>query len=241
MAEKKSIHSGHRQRLKERFLRDGLDGFEKHNMLELLLFYTIPQKDTNPIAHALLDRFGSLGGVFSASVDELCTVNGVSEHTATLIKLIPEMWRNVACEIRPDVRYDSVNKLGRLMIDRLSGLTVETIILVLMDNSWHILEIIKLGEGSVNQVRMDTRKLIEHAIRTNAAMALLAHNHPNGTLVASPEDLVTTTAVAAAFQTIRVEFLEHLLVAGDRYLPLLSQTEGVFWQKSKTNAFYDKD
>ncbi|MBQ4599019.1 MAG: RadC family protein [Clostridia bacterium] len=241
MAEKKSIHSGHRQRLKERFLRDGLDGFEKHNMLELLLFYTIPQKDTNPIAHALLDRFGSLGGVFSASVDELCTVSGVSEHTATLIKLIPEMWRNVACEIRPDVRYDSVNKLGRLMIDRLSGLTVETIILVLMDNSWHILEIIKLGEGSVNQVRMDTRKLIEHAIRTNAAMALLAHNHPNGTLVASPEDLVTTTAVAAAFQTIRVEFLEHLLVAGDRYLPLLSQTEGVFWQKSKTNAFYDKD
>ena len=241
MAEKKSIHSGHRQRLKERFLRDGLDGFEKHNMLELLLFYTIPQKDTNPIAHALLDRFGSLGGVFSASVDELCTVSGVSEHTATLIKLIPEMWRNVACEIRPDVRYDSVNKLGRLMIDRLSGLTVETIILVLMDNSWNILEIIKLGEGSVNQVRMDTRKLIEHAIRTNAAMALLAHNHPNGTLVASPEDLVTTTAVAAAFQTIRVEFLEHLLVAGDRYLPLLSQTEGVFWQKSKTNAFYDKD
>lgn len=241
MAEKKGIHSGHRQRLKERFLREGLDGFEKHNMLELLLFYTIPQKDTNPIAHALLDRFGSLGGVFSASVEELCTVNGVSEHTATLIKLIPEMWRNVACELRPDVRYDSVDKLGRLMLDRFAGLTVETIILVLMDNSWHILEIIKLGEGSVNQVRMDTRKLIEHAIRTNAAMALLAHNHPNGTLVPSPEDLVTTTAVAAAFQTIHVEFLEHLLVAGNRYLPLLSQTEGVFWQKSKTNAFYNKD
>ena len=241
MAEKKGIHSGHRQRLKERFLREGLDGFEKHNMLELLLFYTIPQKDTNPIAHALLERFGSLGGVFSASVEELCTVNGVSEHTATLIKLIPEIWRHVACEVRPDVRYDSVNKLGRLMVDRFAGLTVETIILVLMDNSWHILDIIKLGEGSVNQVRMDTRKLIEHAIRTNAAMALLAHNHPNGTLVPSHEDLATTTAVAAAFQTIRVEFLEHLLVAGDQYLPLLSQTEGVFWQKSKTNAFYDKD
>ncbi len=241
MAEKKGIHSGHRQRLKERFLREGLDGFEKHNMLELLLFYTIPQKDTNPIAHALLDRFGTLSGVFSASIEELCTVSGVSEHTATLIKLIPEIWRNAACEIRPDVRYDSVDKLGRLMVDRFAGLTVETVILVLMDNSWHIIEMVKLAEGSVNQVRMDTRKLIENAIRTNASMALLAHNHPNGTLVPSTEDIVTTTDVANAFRTIRVEFLEHLLIADNQYMPLLSKTEGVFWQKCKTNAFYDKD
>lgn len=241
MAEKKNIHSGHRQRLKERFLREGLDGFEKHNILELLLFYTIPQRDTNPIAHALLNRFGSLSGVFSASLEELCTVNGVSEHTATLIKLIPEIWRNAACEVLPDVRYDSVDKLGRLLIDRFAGMTVEVIFLVLMDNSWHILEIVKLGEGSVNQVRMDTRKLIEHAIRTNAAMAVLAHNHPNGTLVPSPEDMVTTTEVAHAFRTIRVEFLEHLLIAGNRYEPLLSKAEGVFWQKSKTDAFYNED
>lgn len=241
MAEKKGIHSGHRQRLKERFLRDGLDGFEKHNMLELLLFYALPQRDTNPIAHALLRRFGSLGGVFAASMEELCTVDGVSEHTATLIKLIPEIWRNTVCEVRPDVRYDSVDKLGRLLIDRFAGLTVETIVLVLMDSSWHILEIVKLAEGSVNQVRMDTRKLIEHAIRTNASLALLAHNHPNGTLVPSPEDLVTTTEVGHAFRTIRVEFLEHILVAGNKYMPLLSKTEGAFWQKSKTNAFYNED
>ncbi|MBQ9133903.1 MAG: RadC family protein [Clostridia bacterium] len=241
MAVKKNIHSGHRQRLKERFLREGLDGFEKHNILELLLFYTIPQRDTNPIAHALLNRFGSLKGVFAASLEELCTVNGVSEHTATLIKMIPEVWRNVASEVLPDVRYDSVDKLGRLMIDRYAGMTVEAIFLVLMDNSWHILEIVKLGEGSVNQVRMDTRKLIEHAIRTNAAMAVLTHNHPNGTLVPSPEDMVTTTEVAHAFRTIRVEFLEHLLIAGNKYEPLLSKAEGIFWQKSKTDAFYNKD
>ena len=241
MAEKKGIHSGHRQRLKDRFLREGLDGFEKHNTLELLLFYTIPQKDTNPIAHALLDRFGSLDGVFSASVEELCTVSGVSEHTATLIKLIPAVWRQTMCEVRPDVRYDSVDKIGRLLIDYFSGLTVETAVLVLMDNSWHILDIVKLGEGSVNQVRMDTRKPIEHAIRTNAGMALLAHNHPNGMLIPSPEDISATGELESAFHTIHVEFLEHILVAGNKYMPLLSKSQGIFWQKNKTNAFYNTD
>ena len=240
MAEK-NIHSGHRQRLKDRFLREGLDGFEKHNMLELMLFYSIPQRDTNPIAHALLDRFGSLSGVFAASVSELCTVDGVSEHTATLIKLIPSIWRNAACEVNTDERYDSLHKLGRLMVRRFSGLTVENVILVLLDNSWHIIEIIQLGAGSANHVRFDTRKLLEHAFRTNASMALLAHNHPNGTLVASPEDLETTSAVAQAFRTIRVEFLEHLLVVGDQYEPLLEKAEGVFWQRNKTSAFYNED
>lgn len=241
MAEKKGIHGGHRQRLKDRFLREGLDNFEKHNMLELMLFYSIPQRDTNPIAHELLARFGSISGVFSASVEELCTVDGVSEHTATLIKLIPALWRNVAGEVRKDERYDSLHKLGKLMVQRFSGLTVENILLVLMDNSWHIIEIVNLGEGSVNQVSMDTRKLVEHAIRTNASMALLAHNHPNGTPIPSPEDMVTTKVVASTFRTIRVEFLEHLLIAGNQYEPLLSKMEGTFWQKSKTNAFYDED
>ena len=241
MAEKKGIHSGHRQRLKERFLRDGLDGFEKHNMLELLLFYAIPQRDTNPIAHALLDRFGSLQGVFSASVEELCTVDGISEHTATLIKLVPSIWRNAACEIQNDIRYDSLHKIAGLLLKHFAGLTVETALLVLMDNNWHILDIKKVAEGSVNQVHLDTRKLIELAIRANASMVLLAHNHPNGTLVPSPEDMATTTTIARAFNTIHVEFLEHLLIAGNDYIPLVSQCQGVFWQKSKTDAFYEKD
>lgn len=238
MAASKGIHSGHRQRLKDRFLREGLDGFEKHNVLELLLFYAIPQRDTNPIAHALLNKFGTLSGVFEASIEELCTVDGISDHTATFLKLIPSVWRRASGEVRSDKCYDSLYKIGELLLNRYAGLTVETVMLVLLDNSWHILDIVKLAEGSVNQVRMDTRKLIEHAIRTNASMAVLAHNHPNGTLIPSTEDIVTTTEVANAFRAIRVEFLEHLLIANGRYEPLLSKTEGAFWQKSKSNAFY---
>ena len=236
--EKKNLHSGHRERVKERFLRDGLDGFEKHNILELLLFYSIPQRDTNPIAHELINRFGSLRGVFDASIEELCTVNGVSRHTAALIKLVPSVWGMVASEVDNSEVYDSISKLGRLLVKRYAGVTIETVFLVLLDNSWHIIDIVNLGEGSVNRVGIDTRKIIECCIRKNASMALLSHNHPNGVLIPSSEDITTTEVLAKAFKTIHVDFLEHLLIADGKYETILSKTEGVLWQRVNKEEFY---
>ena len=224
-----NIHGGHRQRLKDRFLQHGAEGFEKHQLLELLLFFGIPQKDTNPIAHRLLDRFGSIGGVLNATVDDLCSVDGVSTHTATLIKLLPAIWDVAASEVDTSKRYDNVNKIGELLVRRYAAVKVETILLVLLDDYWHILDIVTLNEGSAGKVTLDTRKLIETTIRKNATKALLAHNHPNGNIIPSAEDLVTTEKVAEAFKTIHVDFIEHLLVAGNKFEALLSKTEGVFW------------
>ncbi|MBQ4557314.1 MAG: RadC family protein [Clostridia bacterium] len=235
----KNLHGGHRARLKARYLAEGLDGFEKHNILEMLLFYSIPQRDTNPIAHELLNKFGTIKGVFEASFDELCTVDGVSEHTATMIKFIADLWGEVAGEVDTSVRYDSLNKIAKLMIKRYLGISVETVFLVLFDNSWHIIDIVKLCEGSVNQVRMDTRKLIEITLRKNASMVLLTHNHPNGDAIPSNEDMITTQEVAHIFKTIHVDFLEHLLIAGNKYEPLLSKTESVFWQHAQKDGFYE--
>ena len=88
-----NLHEGHRQRLKERFLREGLDHFEPHTVLELLLFYAVPQRDTNELAHRLIARFGSLDAVFDAAFDELCAVEGIGRNTATLLKLVPDLTR----------------------------------------------------------------------------------------------------------------------------------------------------
>jgi len=235
----KNIHGGHRQRLKTRFLRDGIDGFEKHNILELLLFYAIPQRDTNPIAHALLNKFGSLRAVFDASVEDLCTVEGISEHTATLIKLVPAVWRSAATETSSKETYGSLNKLAKLLIKRYEGVTVETTLLVLLDSSYHIIEIVKLEEGAVNHVRFDVRKVVEHTLRTNAAMILLAHNHPGGSPIPSSADVVSTEAAADTFKLLGIDFLEHIVIAGDRYEPIMSNASGAFYQRSKRNAFYD--
>ena len=92
------MHKEHRSRMKNRFLAEGIDSFEPHEILELLLYYSIPQKDTNELAHTLIDRFGKLSAVFDAPYDDLLSVPGVSEHTATLIKLIPALSRRYALE-----------------------------------------------------------------------------------------------------------------------------------------------
>ena len=217
----KHPHGGHRARLKERFLREGLGGFEKHNILELLLFFGIPQRDTNPIAHALLERFGSLSGVFEASVEELCTVDGVSEHTATLLKLIPAVNRAVLGEKRnPDERYDSLNKIGNLLLQYYAGLTVETVTLLLLDNSDRMIDLVEICEGSVNRVQFDTRTLIEQALRPRVSRVVLAHNHPAGIALPSHEDVELTRRLQQALDVVDILLLDHLVIADDDFVSL---------------------
>ena len=236
-----NVHEGHRKRLKDRFLQDGLAGFQDHNVLELLLFYAVPRQDTNPLAHRLIKRFGSVSGVLSAGVDELCTVEGVGMQVATFLKLFPAVTRYTANEVGKSERYDSLNKLGKLLVQCFAGLTVENVLLVLMDGNSHILDIVTLTEGSVNQVRMDTRSLVEHAIRTNASMAVLAHNHPSGILAASTEDLAVTEAVAKALDMIDVHFIDHILVAGNRFDSIWSKRHGLFCQKVPKSFYSTAD
>ena len=230
MEKEKNLHAGHRTRLKNRFLKEGIDGFEKHNMLELLLFYALPRQDTNPIAHALLNRFGSLSGVFAADIAELCAVEGVSEHTATLIKLVPEIARYAASEPDRGEVYTSLNKVGDLMVKRYAGVHVEIAYLLLFDNRAHLLDIVKVSTGTANRVEIDLRRVIECALKRNATSAVLTHNHPNGTLTPSAEDIATTEEVEKALKTIHVPLREHLLVAGNKYEPILSVSRGIFWE-----------
>ena len=157
-------HYGHRQRLKDRFLQTGFAGFDPHNILELLLFYSIPQKDTNDLAHELMNRFGSLSGVFDASYEDLVKVKGISANTATLIKMIPQL-ANAYLNDRndPGLILDSVEKAGAFLLSKYIGVTNERIYLLCLDNKRKLLNCTLMGEGSLNKVGIHPRRILEQA------------------------------------------------------------------------------
>lgn len=216
------MHKDHRKHTKDRFLSEGLDSFEPHNVLELLLFYSIPQKDTNETAHMLINRFGSLSAVFDAPYDDLLTVPGISEHSATLIKLIPAISRRYAMEKNPKVtKLSSIEDIGKYLVARYLGVTEETVLLLLLDNKFGLIDCVKVHEGSVNSSAITMRKLIETALFKRASMVVLAHNHPSGVALPSSDDLFTTQQVKRAFDLVEIGMLAHIIVAGDTFTNIL--------------------
>lgn len=216
------MHKDHRKHTKDRFLSEGLDSFEPHNVLELLLFYSIPQKDTNETAHMLINRFGSLSAVFDAPYDDLLTVPGISEHSATLIKLIPAISRRYAMEKNSKVtQLSSIEDIGKYLVARYLGVTEETVLLLLLDNKFGLIDCVKVHEGSVNSSAITMRKLIETALFKRASMVVLAHNHPSGVALPSSDDLFTTQQVKRAFDLVEIGMLAHIIVAGDTFTNIL--------------------
>jgi len=219
-------HEGHRQRLKNRFLNDGLSGFEKHNILELLLFYSIPQKDTNDIAHELLRTFGSLKGVFEADFNELIKVKGVKENTATLLKLIPEVARQYMLEeVDSEKVFDTAEKIGKYFIRKYIGEINEVVYMMLLDNGYKLINVVRLHEGSVNSSSISLRQIMTEVIKSNASMVVIAHNHPNGAPVPSMEDMNTTYSLKSTLSSYDVKLIEHILVAGNEYFPIMNETQ----------------
>ena len=222
-------HKGHRERLKRQFRATGLEHLDDYRVLELLLFYAIPQIDTNPLAHRLIDRFGSLAGVFDASFDELYAVEGIGENAATLIKLIPSAasYYLTSTESHAHKKYDTAEAVGKFLVNLYIGVSVETIYLLLLNNKHELIDTIKVHEGSVNSVSISPRRLIEPAIFKRASMVILAHNHPGGVAIPSSEDIHTTCTLKDSFDLVGITMLEHFVVAGNRYAPILIKCGGV--------------
>ena len=217
----KRFHSGHRQRLKDRFLREGLDNFEEHQVLELLLFYGIPQRDTNPIAHDLMERFGSLSRVLEASPEELMEVNYVGDNVATLFKLVTALGRyyQVNCAMREKI-LTTIDECGKYLTPFFFGRQQETVFLLCLDAKCKVLCCEKVGQGGVNSAGVPIRQIVETALKANATSAILAHNHPSGLALPSREDVQTTRRVAAALDAVEIELTDHIIVADQDWVSL---------------------
>ena len=217
-----SIHDGHRERLKKRFREEGLDGFTEFQILELLLFYIIPRRDTNPIAHALIDRFGSLHQVLEAPVEELEKVEGIGPNAALLLNLITSVARAYMVSRTENSKIlRTIDECGEYLKSLFIGRRVETVYLLCLDAKCKVLGCREVGEGSVNSANVPTRRIVEIALGMNASSVILAHNHPSGIALPSKEDILTTRRVAAALSTVDIQLVDHIIVADDDYVSLV--------------------
>jgi DNA repair protein RadC len=217
-----TIHDGHRQRLKERFLREGLDNFEQHQVLELLLFYCVPRRDTNPIAHALLERFGSVAQVLEAPAAELMKVPGIGENAATFLTLINDVGRYYQVNrASVPVILNTVEQCGDYLVPRFYNRRNETVFLLCLDAKCKVLCCKEVGEGSVNSAAIPIRRVVEMALGANATSVVLAHNHPSGLALPSDEDVCTTRRVALALHAVDIPLVDHIVVADDDFVSMV--------------------
>ena len=216
-----NIHEGHRKRMRERFMKSGLDDFAPHNVLEFLLFYSIPRGDTNPIAHRLIDAFGSLSGVFDATPEELMKVSGVGESTAILISMIPQMARKYL-----EDKADAVNvvggcgDIGAYLLPKFVGRTNEALMMVSIDNKNKVISCSVVAEGTVDSAKVSRRKVMEEAMKVKATRVILAHNHPRGVAVPSAEDVAMTREIGRLFAQVGIELVDHIIIADDDYVSM---------------------
>lgn len=212
------IHSGHRQRLKGRFLTDGLDGFELHNALELLLFFGIPRKDTNPIAHELLNQFGSFSGVFDASVEELMKVSGMTESAATLIKLVPAIARRYELDKQDQtVELKDPKTISEFLRPYFTGKVNEELYMLCLDTTCRFLACHRISEGSPNASHVNIRKIMELVLTCHSSNIVIAHNHPFGMSLPSQSDICTTDQIYKALKACGINLLDHIILSPNGY------------------------
>lgn len=217
-----SIHSGHRQRLKDRFLQDGLDNFQDVNALELLLFYCIPRIDTNELAHELLNEFGSFPNVMEASVEDLKKVKGIGDNAATFLSLVNAV--NRFYRIKKAEGTSTVSKIEEyvsILEPRFTGRKYETVFLLCLDAKSKIICCKQVSEGSTTSAHISVRKVVEAALSVNASSVILAHNHPGGFALPSKADEETTYRVANALYDVDVILLDHVIFSDSDYTSLV--------------------
>ena len=215
-----NIHGGHRERLRERYLSQGLDTFAPHNVLELMLFYALPRRDTNVIAHRLLEEFGSFSEVLDASVEELESVEGMGRGAAVFLKMIPDIQRYYVNDKQRDDKVRGEDEIFDYIYDRLSMLNEEQVMFVCVDNTMKMISADIVNKGSVNSSAVNIRSIMNLALKHNAVAGVIAHNHPRGLALPSQEDLLTTKRVSDALSTINVRLLDHVICNATDYCTL---------------------
>lgn len=211
-------HTGHRQRMREKFLKMGLDSFEPHEALELLLTYSIPRKNTNIIAHKLLDTFGSISAVFDAPFEALINVDGITENSATLIKMVPDLLRLYKNGIDDSKCLNTIESVTKYFSVAFIGLTKEEFKVCCLDNGLNVISCSTVAKGTNNSASITPRMVAEAAFKANCSNIIIAHNHPDTYCTPSEADKAMTRKLRTSLKAIDIDILDHIIVGKDGVL-----------------------
>ncbi len=217
----KHTNYGHRERIRNKVKKHGIGVLGDHELVEFLLFNLYPRRNTNDIAHNLINRFGSICGILTADKKELCTVPLVGESCAMFFDAACEIYRRALTEKDSKEPFDTLQKVGEYFAHRFFGEGREKVCIMLLDNSMCLISCEILFEGSVNSAALDTKKIYKFAFENNAANVIIAHNHPSGTVIPSEDDIRTTALIMEGLGCIGINLAEHFIVSGDRYMPIM--------------------
>lgn len=222
----KDFHKGHRERLRKRYLEGGIGALADHEILEMLLFYAIPRKDTKPLAHAILEKYGTLENVFDAPVKILID-SGLSENSASLIKLAGEVGERMAVGNVGGKKLTGYDEIGRYLVKEFAGDRTERLVMIMLDCKDRVLGSATVGVGELRQANIDTRKIAEECIMIKPAKVIFAHNHPSGSTEISLNDHAATSSLEMFMGQLGTELTEHYVVADDRYVGIKMHGEKV--------------
>lgn len=210
------MHSGHRDRMRERFRTGGEDSFAAHELLEMLLYSAVPRKDTNALSHRLLDAFGSLRGVLFASEEALCDVEGMSPSAAFFLVTCGATLRRSLRQAHEAIVIRNATQMCEYAASYLFGYEVEKLLCICLDAGGRVVAAKILSSGTPSSVMVHVQHIASFALARHAHAVIIAHNHPSDNITPSKEDVFLTQSVQSAMEGIGVEFVDHLIVSGTR-------------------------
>lgn len=236
--EKKNLHTGHRKRLRQRAIDNNLEDFEEHQVLELLLTFVIPQKDTNPLAHELINEFGSLAGVLNASSHDLMSIKGISEYSADFLTLLKYFFKKFRqSKLKNLKKITNTKQSVELCVAELADLPVENVFVACIDNSNNLVTKKIISTGFNNEATVPVRKIIDMCIRTRTSNIIIAHNHPNGNHEPSGSDDNVVKSLALTLSLSGIKILDSVIIGIDGYYSykLSNKLEGYYAEICENN------
>ena len=219
-------HSGHRQRMRNRYLNEGsLDNFEEHQILEMFLFYALPRRDTNELAHKMIKEFGNLDALINSPPEAIVSRTGVSLNTAVLISMVGKVHTRSSISKKIGIKLDTVEKVKQYCIELFKNKTTESFYIICLDKNKRIIAPVEIAKGSDSQVSVRISSMMSQINMLGTTAAFCAHNHPSGEEEFSIEDVRSTMIIKRCLYSYNIKLTDHILVCGDKAVSMVEKNK----------------